>query len=662
MPKAKSKAVKPKIARPLFPEAGKEQPAPVVFSIRGLPVAPGDVLLSEQSYYGYVRVEKLAKGKVYYRTYLGASDVEGEDEEGSDKRAAPPLQDWNRWLSESSQQEFANHYSIRVSGTIPEFEAQALAHFLGGPDAAETDESLDTRLQVMSSRTQLESIERMVADKQNQADAMNKVMESKLRAFQRTADAMSHQMARIRQAIGFLETYLGTWQQVYIIAEGESAPATTPIALRQMILFMDEETGDPTLGAKGQTGIDFQSVEQFDDWLTARPENLARVLPESKGVVAIRPTRADREYSDDWREQAEMMANNKMAYLLIRNGGNVYRIWLGDTLGRRLFPMLDEFKSDTYRGREIEKIQMGYQGNMALIQGLLDRTDVLKPLPHYINLNQSETWNGLIQLVRDGESASQLSDGRLRWPEWKKQINAAITRGTRVYFGPGEGSRYGQGEYFNTNFTSYYSKHNCPPGPKAGVYTVEGRMFPDKVEDDRRTNESHRKANAEGLAKGYDWNHRIYEPPGYRLYILYNPGDIIYDNSWRNYYDRVPEHERKVRVGWWVDPTREQVLNYDLLTLEDIDYYLGNRLDREHFLSMVVPLWGLRKVLQAERDWEAEFARALAGRLGVAEDSVQEAITWWKHKVIWKRAITSDDAKAWRMIEARLRRTPNLES
>ena len=57
-------------------------------------------------------------------------------------------------------------------------------------------------------------------------------------------------------------------------------------------------------------------------------------------------------------------------------------------------------------------------------------------------------------------------------------------------------------------------------------------------------------------------------------------------------------------------------------------------------------------VLELEN--EKGFVEGMSRRLNVDKKIVWEAIDWWKNKVIWKRPLTKDDAKAWRMIEKRI--------
>lgn len=111
-----------------------------------------------------------------------------------------------------------------------------------------------------------------------------------------------------------------------------------------------------------------------------------------------------------------------------------------------------------------------------------------------------------------------------------------------------------------------------------------------------------------------------------------------------------------MRVGWVIRKDDTFLLNYDLVTLEDLDYYIESRIERHNFLDMMALLWDLRDALRKERAWEAHFVTLVAQRQGVPEETVWEAVRWWKEKVIMVRALTADESKALRMIESRVRR------
>jgi hypothetical protein len=159
---------------------------------------------------------------------------------------------------------------------------------------------------------------------------------------------------------------------------------------------------------------------------------------------------------------------------------------------------------------------------------------------------------------------------------------------------------------------------------------------------------------------GYAYNVR-YEP---RMVIRYNPGDKVHCGSW----GRTESHGRKNAVGFRIHPGKDEwVFNYDELTVDDLTFYLTNRIERVHYARIMPFLYELRAQLQKELAWEQEFARVLARKVreeaGEAlpaavdvEALVHQAIKWYKlDKVKLKRSLTDNDAQALRLVEQRVR-------
>ncbi len=107
-----------------------------------------------------------------------------------------------------------------------------------------------------------------------------------------------------------------------------------------MVLAMDEESA---VNAEGN-GIDFRSVDAFDEWVTCDPAHLQQVLPEERGVVAIMARRSEIDYKDPWANK-EYNKRNRHTYFLIRNGGALYRMDTNFEVGYRLVPARNEFTS-----------------------------------------------------------------------------------------------------------------------------------------------------------------------------------------------------------------------------------------------------------------------------------------------------------------------------
>jgi len=283
----------------------------------------------------------------------------------------------------------------------------------------------------------------------------------------------------VEDRIFTIELYCGILESAVQIAKGEPAPISTPIVIRQQMLYMDEET----LFDYQDGGMDFTSMEKFDEWVV-QPENLNRVLPDQRGIVAFRVRRNEKDYGqarsffEAWSHMMKGEAN-KQTYLLIRNGGNVYRIASEVDFSPRLIPkegeigkdqftkiseryLWDEFDEHGFRKREVKeelvtpnslefddhlekanKLLRHYNRIVILVQGLLDRSPIFHPhIP--INLRSPEDMEKWIILIRDEERG--LPANRVSWDEYRKQLNSTLKKGKWVYVDSSYDEGYANGE------------------------------------------------------------------------------------------------------------------------------------------------------------------------------------------------------------------------
>ena len=146
--------------------------------------------------------------------------------------------------------------------------------------------------------------------------------------------------------------------------------------------------------------------------------------------------------------------------------------------------------------------------------------------------------------------------------------------------------------------------------------------------------------------------------PNPKLTILHNPKDTVH-GGWGKYWET---GERKKRIRFTIHKSDIQVLNYDQIDLDDIDFYLTSRVDRHNYLSMMPILIRIKEQRLKELELEKSFVKMVTDRNSkdkdpiVVEKIVWELVEWWKYKNTWKRPIDSDDAKALRMIESELKR------
>jgi len=260
-----------------------------------------------------------------------------------------------------------------------------------------------------------------------------------------------------------------------------------------------------------------------------------------------------------------------------------------------------------------------YKRTMLLFQGLIDRTQIFAPIKPGIMLNKPQTYlDGSINFIYDNEPA--LGTGHESYDEWRKKCNAKIVRGTRVYFTGGH--RYGGQKEWCHEHNMRYGNYTVPD---AGVYSVKYML-------DEKTGVAIYKSTEEVYVRDYYYK---------GLESCYQP--------------------RKRGEGFKIFRSSSEVINYDLLSLADIEYFLQDRYERRSYLDMMPVLYGLRKERLAELEWEKGFVANLVLRLGCVDTAKAEAVTWqaiewWKRKVIWKRPIMKEDAKALRMITSRVRR------
>ena len=173
---------------------------------------------------------------------------------------------------------------------------------------------------------------------------------------------------------------------------------------------------------------------------------------------------------------------------------------------------------------------------------------------------------------------------------------------------------------YRMRFITY--REYLPPPPPPGIYTVEEKI--------------------------------VKEVRGLR-----NPdGSPVYSNQYRILYmpngDASRWEARKNRISFLVYESDRNLLNYDRISLDDLEYYINNRRERKDFLNILPTLIGLRRERLKELEDEKGFVALMARELDVDEKIIWEAVDWWKYKVVWKRPVRKDDALAWRMIRKRV--------
>ena len=529
-------------------------------------------------------------------------DLYDRDEDGWSHYTTVPYETW-------PMHEYNNDRYVKLEGSYEDTERQVLnsLHDLDSQfgDDDEDEEAETTDLALSMGKATLVDAERQLQTTLNQMRIAERVLARKKWELQQYVETQLARIKQIQKVIGVIELYTGVYEEITQIQTGNPAAADVPVSFRQLLLYMDEEVGDYDNG-----GIDIQHIEDFDKWLLASADNLNKVLPETKGVVALRVRRNEKHYSSNRLENWYCNQGNFFTYLLIRNGENIYRIWGDININPRLFPRRHEFEDmakDTWESRKIDDQVFDYKRHAILLQGLLDRTDIFSPIDPGIKVLDNTTWSGMLNFVFDDDML--LADGRQSWRKWKHDINAKIKVGSRIFFITG----YDYNRHYKIENRTCANYAPCPGG---GVYEVVGP--------------------ANTTCHGNTFR------------FVYNPGDAVWDqDDWES-------HPRKKGIGFDFSSDDDMILNYDQISIEDIEFYLGSRIDRPRYLTMLPILREIRQRLLKERGFETEFIKLVAGRLDIDKQKVRAAIDWWKYKNKWKRGLSTDDSKDLRMVERKV--------
>lgn len=558
---------------------------------------------------------------------------------------------------EAYENSFKKDYRItsmeyyKVLGVDVEKIKSMAERLLNGEPFEEFTESSDTALMSLGSKETLiilrENINRaaLVAEKTRKyADIMiqqkTRELEARLRPMRDMIEKMGREVSRLDYVIQTIETYAGIKESVEQLHAGEPAPETTPIVFRQAVIFMDEEL------ALIDDDFDWQKVDKFDKWLLEK-DRYKEFMPDEKSMVAIKPRRTDKEYTDEkgiggalynWM----MNKPNHKTVFLIRNGENLYKIesehiYLHD----RMYPNQDEYlkileKEQKYTHLsgtlESESFRKQYTQVAFLMQGLVERSDVFSPHTVTGSLIKMEGFTDeQIQLRYELDMSHALSDGRPTIDKWFEEVNGKLCEGKRIILIPRQyGIGYGYDFSRQQDFLKWYSsEYAAPELPKEGIYTLEAIT----------------KEQANGYIDEYDFA------------IKYMPQEEF---RWEKRKNRVT-----IRLKTKAKYRNSQgILNYDDVNIDDVEYYLNSRLHRSQYYMFVRVLKKFKTMYLKELEAENEYIKMFVGQMmakglqpkdGItAESIVRVAIDTIKNRLKWKRPITAKEKETYTLVERTL--------
>ena len=471
-------------------------------------------------------------------------------------------------------------------------------------DLANNEKSDETSLAVMD-QSLLTNMQKLYNNKRNEIQLLQAIAKYKMEQLNVIKDKFITIVEKIHKVIGKIELYLGVNEDIIQIQDGIPASVDTPISLFQRILYMDEE-----VGVVEDKGLDWRNIDDFDNWLVDGHLDLIAPLP--KCIVILRVRRKDKRYSPIKWENDNLNEPNRYTYFLIRNGDKVYRIYAELTIHPRLFPKLNEIEENEKSRFADEHLMDNYHNHFLVIQGIIDRSDMLWPLPHKIDIFNSETWNGIIKLVRDDEML--LPDGHITYKEWKEKLNSYNKVGSRIIYSGVEWND--KKDRIRGGNTYHY--------PSQGIYNLK-RLVSTK-------------------------------PENYSFW--FNPEDDIWSYVGYHY----TYHSRKKAIAFVVKKDDYCIINYDNMKIEDIDFYVNCRQEREHYLELIPLLKELKKEKLKELEEEKAFTDLIFKQMKLDTNNnkyrsiIKQTIEWWKFKVKEKRPLIREDAKALRMIKSKVKK------
>lgn len=255
----------------------------------------------------------------------------------------------------------------------------------------------------------------------------------------------------VMEGVKTLSLYTGDGVEVQTICEGEEAPEDEPLTLYQNLLYLDEELAVDLL----DQGFDFNQMDDLGNILSADKSLLTRMIPAQRGIVLVRIRRGDKTYFKgttfaDSLSNFQMNLENKVSYLLVRNGDNVHLVQSEVTtdLTQHLFPTrLEIEKLFQTNGRDIrpehldyskakgdfEKRTVHYKRILLMLWGLDDRLNLFGTFfdrTHYDNWFDDRMHVERLRYIYDAEDV--IEEQRPTFQQWATAMNRNIQPGSRI--------------------------------------------------------------------------------------------------------------------------------------------------------------------------------------------------------------------------------------
>ena len=253
---------------------------------------------------------------------------------------------------EAALRDKVEHYQAIANGHMN--EVKAITARLGVSKQTKLGEAQaskgDNALMVLSGQSHLDDYKNALVRAESKElpelfEAIKRANESVVAWMTASAFPMEAMAAGMKGAIGEIKDrifsvslYAGLMENIVKCRDGEPAPFHEKLHVMQRMFYMDEEC----LLNYRHGGMRFDQIEQFDEWI-AQDDNLSRVLPFPRCLIAMRVRRNERDIEWDGSIRSlfikmGMREAEKSTFLYIRNGDQLYRLENDLDFGTRIFP------------------------------------------------------------------------------------------------------------------------------------------------------------------------------------------------------------------------------------------------------------------------------------------------------------------------------------
>ena len=471
-------------------------------------------------------------------------------------------------------------------------------------------------------------------------------------------------------------------------------------------------------GKKYSQGIDYQDIEMFDKWFVKHYKRYMHYEKSVMAWQIKRKDKDygdkwESMIANDYNQYTYFAIRNGDNVYRIWSGVRTPDVMFPRK--KEFDLMIDKAVKSEYDEKKLRAYIEKHMYIFIALQGIVDRTDILgKNMSGVMNFIHPQLFDEKrIRLVRDAEPENWLLDGKLTWKEYLEENQNSIVEGSRVmvnrifnstdYYKEGynyyKDEEYVQGQVFIAedlkedsaklmyrSMYEHYDKiidfirlcggkkidgelqkiakkrvhdkfvlqYDMAEKPKY-VELLWGNYFIIWRDDEGYVNSVDKQGGIKSdciikcMEKKRDKiKYYAYDRgEGDEFKIYYRNDDTVY-KGWNDYEG----HKRINRKGVWFD--RTQLLNIDNIAFDDIRYYLNNRLYRKDYLTMMPFLKRAYWYKKREAEYEEPFIKLVMGKTGAGRETVKEAVKWWKLKNKWRRFVSVDEAKAYRMVCAKI--------